>query len=192
MKAAPLRKAVKDHCKQVRCITCIKEVEDDTILCQWCSKWEHRLCAGVSAKEYDLLSNSCSKIMFFCSLCCPKVPLVLKIDDANHSVSSNYETLREAITDLSTEIKNLKSSDNELQKNIKETTAALSTINTMYPPANGVPATSSSVAMNVVKELEDKEHRKKNFIFYNVSEPVKPSWKVDSEYITIFLNTLLI
>ena len=71
-----------------------------TVLCQWCSKWEHRLCAGVSAKEYDLLSNSCSKIMFFCSLCCPKVPLALKIDDANHSVSSNYETLREAITDL--------------------------------------------------------------------------------------------
>ena len=139
---------------------------------------------GVSAKEYDLLSNSCSKIVFFCSLCCPKVPLVLKIDDANHSVSSNYEILHEAITDLSTEIKNLKSSDNELQKNIKETTAALSTINTMYQPANGVPATSSSVAMNVVKELEDKECRKNNLIFYNVSEPVNPSWKVDSEYIT--------
>ena len=83
----------------------------------------------------------------------------------NHLLSSNYETLREAITDLSTQIKNLKSSDNEFQKNIKETTAALSTMNTMYQPANGVPATSSSVAMNVVKELEDKEHRKKILFF---------------------------
>ena len=52
----------------------------------------------------------------------------------------------------------------------------------MYQPVNGVPATSSSVAMNVVKDLEDKEHHKNNLIFYNASEWVNQSWKVDFEY----------
>ena len=38
--------------------------------------------------------------------------------------------------------------DISLQKNIKETTTALSSISTMYQPVDGVPATSCSVAMN--------------------------------------------
>ena len=32
-----------------RCITCHQDAGDVAILCQWCSVWEHRICAGVSA-----------------------------------------------------------------------------------------------------------------------------------------------
>ena len=61
------------------CVTCHQDVGDEAIICQWCSMWEHRICASVSVKEYDILSNSCNKIMFFCIVCCPKVPLALKL-----------------------------------------------------------------------------------------------------------------
>ena len=40
------------------------------------------------------------------------------------------------------------------------------------------------MAVNIVKELEDKECRKNNLIFYNVPEPTTPSWKADSAYIS--------
>ena len=43
---------------------------------------------------------------------------------------------------------------------------------------------SSSMAVNIVRELEDKEHHKNNLIFYNVPEPTTPSWKADSAYIS--------
>ena len=41
---------------------------------------------------------------------------------------------------------------------------------------------SCSMAVDIVRELEDKEHRKNNLIFYNVPEPNTPSWKADSTY----------
>jgi len=46
------------------CVTCDKEVEDNAIMCQWCSKWEHRVCAGISVNKYNMLSTSSNKIMF--------------------------------------------------------------------------------------------------------------------------------
>ena len=36
-----------------RCVSCDKEAQDDAVIYQWCSKWEHRLCAGISVKEYN-------------------------------------------------------------------------------------------------------------------------------------------
>ena len=40
------------------------------------------------------------------------------------------------------------------------------------------------MAVNIVKELGDKECHKNNLIFYNVPEPTTPSWKADSAYIS--------
>ena len=60
---------------------------EETIFCQWCSMWEHRICAGVGVNECDVLSNCCNKIMFFRSVCCPKGPLTLKLEDTNSSLT---------------------------------------------------------------------------------------------------------
>ena len=66
-----------------------------------------------------------------------------------------------AISDLSTKIENLCSSEKELQKNIKETTTKLSSIQ----PYNVMPDSSCSMAVDMVRELEDKERHKNNLIF---------------------------
>ena len=39
------------------------------------------------------------------------------------------------------------------------------------------------MAVDIVRELEDKECHKNSLIFYNVLEPSTPSWKADSAYI---------
>ena len=51
-------------------------------------------------------------------------------------------------------------------------------------PYNVVSDFSCSMAVNIVRELENKEYRNNNLIFYNVPEPTTPSWKVDSAYIS--------
>ena len=66
-----------------------------------------------------------------------------------------------AISDLSTKIENLCSSEKELQKNIKETTTTLSSIQ----PYNVMSDSSCSMAVDMVRELEDKERHKNNLIF---------------------------
>ena len=37
-----------------QCVYCDKEAEGDVIINQWCSKWEHRVCAGISLNEYNI------------------------------------------------------------------------------------------------------------------------------------------
>ena len=62
------------------CVTWKKKAENDAVECQWCSKWEHWECGGLSNSEYNMLSSCSDKIMFFCTQCFLKVPFALKID----------------------------------------------------------------------------------------------------------------
>ena len=43
---------------------------------------------------------------------------------------------------------------------------------------------SCSMAVDILRESEDKECCKNNLIFYNVPEPITLSWKADSAYIS--------
>ena len=168
-KDSPPKKSGKKT-KQVHCITCNKDVGEEAVLCQWCDKWEHRVCADISTSEYKILTNSSKKIMFFCSLCHHKVPLALKLEDKDSSLSSNYKVLQKAIDDLSIKIDKLNSSENDLQRHIS--TASQQLLNVTNSPS------SRSVATNIVKEC-----RKNNLIFYNIPEPSTQSWKADSDFV---------
>ena len=110
--------------------------------------------------------------MFFCSSCCPKVPLALKVDDLNRSVSSSYDNIHKAITELSTKIDNLNSSESELQKSTAKTTAALSTAQSSAP--NSADTTPSSPAsahiVDALDEYMDRERRRHNLVIYGMPE----------------------
>ena len=56
-------------------VTCDKDIKQDGVECQWCRKWEHRVCAGLSQSEYNMLTNSSNKIMFFAPYVSLKSPL---------------------------------------------------------------------------------------------------------------------
>ena len=78
--ASPPTKKSKDKSGEVSilCVTCKKSAEKDSIECECCFKWEHRECANISEDEYKILGDTSPNIMFFCSVCRPKVSLVLK------------------------------------------------------------------------------------------------------------------
>ena len=109
--------------------------------------------------------------MFFCS---SRVPLALKIDDLNRTVSSGYDNIYKAITDLSTKIDNLNSSESELQKsiNIAETATALSTVHSSVPNnANITPSSPASVhIVDALDEYMDRERRRHNLVIYGMPE----------------------
>ena len=48
--------------------------------------------------------------------------------------------------------------------------------------ASNSSSASSSVAVNVVQELDDKEHQKKNVLFFNISEPDASNLEADHNY----------
>ena len=131
----------------------------------------------IKFNEYKVLSNSCDKIMFFCSFCCPKIGSALKLADVNRSVtngydnlskhlSSEYQKLCKSIQDLSTKVDNLCSSESELKNKIEDTSklinSATSAPNTIVPPA--------MAAVSIADELADRERRKNNLIVYNLAE----------------------
>ena len=77
------------------CVTCTALCDVDSIECESCLKWQHRQCAGMSAEEYKVLDNSSSCIMFFCTLCRPKVSLALKF----------FNNIQENLTQLNSRLK---------------------------------------------------------------------------------------
>ena len=99
--------------------------------------------------------------MFFCSLCCPKVPLALKIDNLNHSVTSGYDSIQKAITEQSTKIDKLKSSELESQESIAKTTTSISII-----PVESV----EHIAVSLISEQKEKERRQLNIIIHKLEE----------------------
>ena len=57
---------------------------------------------NISVNEYKVLSNCSNKIMFFCSLCFPKVSIALNKNDRDSVLSSNYKTMYSKSNQLAT------------------------------------------------------------------------------------------
>ena len=106
----PASKKTKDKSGEVFvCVKCSKNVEEDSIECESCLKWEHRVCAGISKEEYEVLSGDLStNIMFFCSICRPKVNLALKffndIEEKQKSLGEKVKQLEEKLQSFVTKI----------------------------------------------------------------------------------------
>ena len=49
--------------------------------------------------------------------------------------------------------------------------------------ASNSSSASSSIVVNVVQELQDKEHQKKNVLFFNISEPDASNLEADRNYV---------
>ena len=84
------------------CVTCKKEASVDAIECQWCTNWEHKVCANISSAEYKILDTVSANIMFFCSMCIGKVPVAL----SSYLINTNIESLEQKVMQLSSDINN--------------------------------------------------------------------------------------
>jgi len=90
------------------CVTCGKEVESDCIECEWCYKWEHRDCAGLSNDIHKVLDSVPANVMFFCTKCEPRVKLALKFfadiqqkqQDIDDKLKQLEERLSKSVNDM--------------------------------------------------------------------------------------------
>ena len=76
------------------CVSCGKVVTeaDNGAKCQWCSRWEHSVCAGLNATDYSMLSGSSPKILFFCTKCQPKFNMTLRFVNDVREKQNKFET----------------------------------------------------------------------------------------------------
>ena len=47
------------------CVSCNTKADDDAIECQWCSCWEHKVCAKINSEQYLLLDSTPLNVKFF-------------------------------------------------------------------------------------------------------------------------------
>lgn len=60
------------------CVTCKKSVKNNAVECNWCRKWEHKVCANLSENDYISLGSSSDNVKFYCTHCAPKVGMALE------------------------------------------------------------------------------------------------------------------
>ena len=92
-------------------------------------------------------------------------------------MSVENQNLRQAISDLSHKINELQTSETETQNQIKETKKALSR-SSAYNPSS----TYLSVADTIVQQLEDKDDRKNNILFFSIPESETSNSEVDPNF----------
>lgn len=163
------------HCNK-KCAT-----NDEAIQCDLCSTWVHASCENLSLEQYNSLCQltSCTNIVYYCNLnsCSNRVRSIMA--EWIHTSSDTFKSLKESHTHLLSEWKNLcknlsdlsskldilQSSETELGNRIKDTTSALSAAN--FSPATTV----TTNATDIVDEYLSRERRKSNLIIYGLPEP---------------------
>ena len=120
------------------------------------------MCAELSEAEYTVLSNSSSKIMFFCTLCYTKVPFALKVeqDSVSHQsvIDKKLQSIEEKLENLEKSCITLNSDGcqpkitNIAQHPVKSSTDI------------------STVLSSVLIEEKERSKRQLNLIVYNLEE----------------------
>ena len=152
------------------CVMCSQDVEEKGIECNWCYRWEHYDCAGLSEGEYTMLSNSSSKVMFFCTWCYKKVPFALKIESEAQSRQEEFE-MSELHSNIAEVAKNFEVQLGEHHKSFADTLADHPTQLAVNPVPATIPEESvAHIAVSLAAEQKEKEKRRLNIIVHNVEE----------------------
>ena len=153
--------------KAEECVTCKKEANVDAIECQWCTGWEHKVCAIISSEEYVLLDTISTNVMFFCSICAKKVPAAL----ASFGIDAKIESIENKVTRLCNDV------NKQLELQSKKIEGKLSTLESKIhtPAAPSAPVTdeSNKLLSTLINEEKEKSKRKLNLIFHNIAESTK-------------------
>ena len=171
---------------------CGKEIESDSIECEWCYNWEHKECAGLSNDIYKVLDGAPVNVMFFCTKCEPKVKLALKFFDdiqqkqklLDDRLQQLDEKFTKSINDINTRIDKSASLPVE---NAMEQAARSSPSNTKLPVSYDITSTLTSI----LAEEKEKEKRKLNLIIHKIPESTDDNAQIRKAYDLRQINTIL-
>ena len=161
-----------------KCITCKELVTDsDVIECQWCQKWEHKVCAKLSDSDFVLLGRTSDRIRFYCSLCAPRVDIVLKFFDSFyekqiciHARLQGIETHLDELSGLQrVQVPALSKQSNSENMQIDQSPTDQSEAhitNATQPTSDEL----SNAVKSVINKEKERNERKLNLIMHNIAE----------------------
>ena len=177
-KHPPKRKRQDDSpeelCKNIDvCHHCSKKCskKNEAIQCDLCYAWLHASCEGLSKDKYKLLTrltSSVDNVMYFCKYnkcetrskqlmfgCISKV-LFPPTDSSNSneasSLTTEQDTIRKELSDLSKKVNALCSMNKYLQQEIKSTAS-------IFVQSSLSTTQSISATLNVIDEISDRNRR---------------------------------
>ena len=178
------------------CVKCNEAVVEDCISCDWCCEWEHRSCASIHEKDFELCNYE--NVAFFCCCCLSEVSEALFLYKTYSKLDIEFENRFQSMKNKlhkgidqhltkcfeATNILALEDTCKTLQQSIDDLSskiAALSTSNSnlhmeikttsdSVNPGQTITATvfPASSALSIIDELADHDRRKKNIIIYNL------------------------
>ena len=146
-----------------KCVTCKKEAKKDAVQCQWCCKWEHRICAGLTQNEYNILSGSSEKIMFFCTLCYTKVAFALKVDSGTSALQQEQQNVNARLEAVEEKLTGIVEGINEQLENYNKPLSKIT-------PDPSDEESVAHLTSSIIFEQKEKEKRQLNLILHNIEE----------------------
>ena len=143
----------------------------------------------------NALSNVIGNIVFFCSPCLQLLLAALKYYDTQSYVDSSVSRMESSILEIQKSEKQLCDLVNRFETQLHDHHKSVGSMFTDHVSgvdarvakccetlASNSSSASSSVAANIVQELEDKERRKNNVLFFNIPEPNTSNFEADRNY----------
>jgi len=150
------------------CVTCEKESDTDCVECDWCGKWQHRECAGLTSVELAALADiwnrqsSDSNVMFFCTVCKPKVTLALKFFT---DIQDKQEDMNKRLSEIEDSIKKLQPTESLSQMELSDDNTSDQTQSASQPTVQ-----ISEIVNSYINEEKEKSKRRLNVIVHNIVE----------------------
>ena len=190
------------------CVKCDEAVVEDCISCDWCSEWEHRSCASIHEKDFELCNYE--NVAFFCCRCLPEVSEALFLYKTYSKLDIEFENRFQSMENKlhkgigqhltkcfeATSAVSLEDTCKKLQQSIDDLSSKITALSTSnnnlhmeiettsdsLNPGQTISATVSptSSALSIIDELADRDRRKKNIIVYNLPESA-PNGKSDGD-----------
>jgi len=154
------------------CPSCAEDMSDAAVECQWYGSREHYKCAGMSQDEYEILALNSRCVMFFCSVCQPRVGIALeffnKMCSRQDLFDKRLQSIEQKLNNLTQGPSNTQESD-EMSTN--ESSGKLPKAD-ILPRVETIYAGSISTAVtSALTEEKDREKRKLNLIMHNLVKP---------------------
>ncbi len=155
------------------CGSCQKEVfeEDEAIQCETCHMWFHIKCQKVSQKKYKFLNCEDGQgLHWFCLICeRTTLPMVTRMSALEAQIVKVEEKVEKKADkeEVQAEIKRLEDD----MKNKVDKVAVEELMKKAEPqPSTSKQATERDVMAKSISELEERDKRKSNMMFFGVDE----------------------
>ncbi len=144
------------------CIDCKKEVKTKSISCCICQRWVHGDCVG--PETYNLVVAMTERSGFHCWSCEGCTSAYKQLSNACASNTREINELKQTVEDLKTKTKS-----NE--DDISATNANVTSIqNELKERKEEAQSYAENTADQVLREINDRNSRKKNLVFYGIPE----------------------